>query len=158
MPNWNRVAELRVAICDVRHALACMREELENWKRHPGTSRRLAQMDDPMSAELVALVAEVAHMQGAVLGCLNEQSVRTEEGEQTSSGLAAATAAAAAAAAPVECRLTLEFSDKDLVVSIGEVVRDSADEAAVDTGAGVGDLHSAARRRDAVPDAEAETR
>jgi hypothetical protein len=65
----------------------------------------------------------------------------------------------AAAAALVEWRPTLEFSDQqDLVVPLGEVVRDIADEAAVDTGVGVGDLHSAARRRDAIPDAEAETR
>ncbi len=153
MPNWKRVAELRVAICDVRRALACMLEELENWRRRPSTSCGLARMDDEISAWLVALVAEAAQMQDAVLGCLNDQSVRTEEGEQVSSGWALA-----AAAALVEWRQTLEFSGQDLVVPIGEVVRDSEDEAAVQTGAGVGDLHSAARRRDAIPDAEAETR
>ena len=104
-------------------------------------------------APLVALLAEAAQMQGAVLGCLNEQSAHTEEGEETSSEWALA-----AAAALVEWRPTLESSDQALVVPIGEVIRDSADEAAVDSGAGVGDLHSAARRRDAVPDVEAETR
>jgi hypothetical protein len=130
-----------------------MLEGLESWRRRPSTRRGLARMDDEMSASLVALVAEAAQMQGAVLGCLNDQSVRTDEGEQTSSGWALAPAAAL-----VEWRPTLEFSDPDLVVPLGEVVRDSADEAAVDTGAGVGDLHSAARRRDALPDAEAETR
>jgi hypothetical protein len=155
VPNRERAAELRVAISDVRQALACMLKELENWRRRPdpGPSRGLARMDDEMSAALVALVAEAAQMQGAVLACLNEQSVQTEEGEQTSSWRALAAAAAA-----VEWRPALEFGDPELAVPLGEIVRDSADEAAVDTGEGVGDLHSAARRRDAVPDAEAETR
>ena len=153
VPNWERAAKLSVAICDVRQALACMLEELENWGRRPGPSRGLARMDDEMSAALVALVAEAAQMQGAVLGCLNDQSVRTEEGEQTSSEWALA-----AAAALVEWRPALEFRDQDLVVPLGEVVRDSAGEVTVDTGAGVEDLRSAARRRAAVPDAEAETR
>jgi hypothetical protein len=153
VPHRERVAELSVAIGDVRQALACMLEELENWVCRPSTSRGLARMDDEISASLVALVAEAAQMQGAVLACLNDQSVRTEEGEQTLSGWALA-----GAAALVEWQPALEFGDPDLVVPLGEVVRGSADEAADDTGAGVGDLHSAARRRDALPDAEAETR
>jgi hypothetical protein len=103
MPPKEHLTKLTMAILSTRRALACMHEELENWGRRPGPSRGLARMDDEMSAALVALVAEAAQMQGAVLGCLNGQSMQTEEGEETSSEWALA-----AAAALVEWRPTLE--------------------------------------------------
>jgi hypothetical protein len=98
-------AKLCLAIRDMRQALVRMHEELENC-RLPGTSRGLARMDDEMSAALVSMVVEAATMQGGVLACLNEQPVRTEEGEEVSTEWALA--AAAAAAALVESRPALD--------------------------------------------------
>ena len=58
-----------------------MQRALESWKRSASTSRGPAKFDDTTSAGLVRLMAENAKTEVAALDILNEQTVRTEEGE-----------------------------------------------------------------------------
>ena len=75
-------AELLLAIGDVSSAQARMQGALESWKRSASTSRGPAIFDDATSAALVRLLAENAKIEVAALEILNEQTLRTEEGEE----------------------------------------------------------------------------
>ena len=74
-------AELLLAIGDVCSAQARMQGALESWKRSANTSRGPATFDDATSARLVRLMAENAKIEVATLEILNEQTAKTEEGE-----------------------------------------------------------------------------
>ena len=69
------------ALRQVLKAQGSLTVGLDSWRRGPSSSGRVPRVDDATNAALAELCVQLMSIRDAALGCLNEQTVQSEDGD-----------------------------------------------------------------------------